>query len=144
MAFEYYNNPKTVTAITAKLYAYCANSSGAEGFVDEHLSLEWKSVLHVCLECRAACALPLARTKRRNGASNEHRSRRAGVAASSAPQASNEEVRAPVVVGGAVVFVESVVDVPSISPAVARRGRNRRHLDEPVATRSRKTRSRRK
>ena len=101
--FEYYNNPRTVTAITATLCAYCANSSGAKGFVDEHLSLEWKSVLLVCLECRAAGALPVARTKRSNGASNEHRSQRARVAASSSPQASNEDVLAPVVVGGAVV-----------------------------------------
>jgi hypothetical protein len=54
--FEYYNNPKTITAITAKVCAYCANASGAEDFVDEHLSLE----------CRAAGALPLAKTKRRN------------------------------------------------------------------------------
>ena len=98
----------------------------------------------MCLECRAASALPLARTKRRNGASNEDRSRHARVVTSSTSQASNEEVLAPVVVGGAVVSVASVVDVPSIPPHGARRGRNRRHPDEPVATRSRKTRSRRK
>ena len=66
------------------------------------------------------------------------------MAASLAPQALDEEVLPPVVVGGSVASVELVVDVPSIPPRGARRARNRRHPDELAATRSRKTRSRRK
>jgi hypothetical protein len=43
--FEYYNNPKIVTSwFDANVCAYCAGSSGVEGFSDEHLSLELKSV----------------------------------------------------------------------------------------------------
>ena len=46
--FEYHNNPKIVTSwFTANLCAYCAGSPGVEGFPDEHLSLEWKSVLPI-------------------------------------------------------------------------------------------------
>ena len=56
--------------------AYCAGSSGAKGFIDEHLTIEWKSVLPVCQQCRADGAIPLARTKRRNGAANGQRARR--------------------------------------------------------------------
>ena len=41
------------------------------------LTIEWKSVLPVCQQCRAYGALPLARTKRRNGASNVQRAHRA-------------------------------------------------------------------
>ena len=47
--FEYYNNPKISTSIfNANLCAYCAGASGANGIIDEHLSLVWKSVLPVC------------------------------------------------------------------------------------------------
>ncbi len=67
--FEYYNNPKlAVSWFRADLCAYCAGSSGANGFVDDELTIDWKSVLHVCRQCRAKGALPLARIKRRNGA----------------------------------------------------------------------------
>ncbi len=48
--------------------AYCAGSSRLDGFVDAHLREQWKSLLPVCLECRDAGALPLARTRKRNGA----------------------------------------------------------------------------
>ena len=98
----------------------------------------------MCLVCRAAGALPLARTKRRNGAGNEHRAQRARLAASVAPQASHEEALAPVALGGAVALVAPGVDVPpAIVPRGARRGPQRRHPDKPPATRSRKARSRR-
>jgi hypothetical protein len=62
--------------------------------------------------------------------------------ASVAPQGSHEDVLAPVVIGGAVASVAPGVDVPTIAPHGARRGRGRRHPDEPPATRSRKARSR--
>ena len=70
MEFEYYNNPKILTSrFTATLLgAYCAGSSREEGFVDEHLCIERKSMLLVCQPCRTKGALPIARSKRRNGA----------------------------------------------------------------------------
>ena len=47
--FEYYSNPKaTASWFDATLCAYCAGSSGAKGFVDDHLIIEWKSVLPIC------------------------------------------------------------------------------------------------
>ena len=57
--------------------AYCSGSSGAESFVDDHLGIEWKSVLHVCQPCRTEGALPIAKFERRNGAQNERRAQRA-------------------------------------------------------------------
>jgi len=75
--FEYYSNPKPATSwFDASSCAYCAGSSGAKGFVDDNLSIEWKSVLPICQDCRAYGALPLARTKRKNGAVNGHRTHR--------------------------------------------------------------------
>jgi hypothetical protein len=63
----------------ASLCAYCAGSSGSDGFVDEDLTREGKSVLSICTStCRVDGALPLARTRKRNGAANErcvHRAR---------------------------------------------------------------------
>ena len=74
---EYYGNPKLKTYwFDAELCAYCAGSSGAKGFIDDHLQIEWKSVLPVCEVCRADGALPLARTKRRNGEANARRAQR--------------------------------------------------------------------
>jgi hypothetical protein len=65
--FEYYGNPKlTASWFDASLCAYCAGSSGAKGFIDDHVSIEWKSVLPVCEVSRVDSALPLARIKRRN------------------------------------------------------------------------------
>jgi hypothetical protein len=38
--FEYYKNPKIITSsFNAKLCAYCAGSSGSDGFVDEELNV---------------------------------------------------------------------------------------------------------
>jgi biotin synthase-like enzyme len=52
--FEYYSNPKaTASWFDKELCAYCAGSSGAKGFVEEHLTIEWKSVLPICKDCRA-------------------------------------------------------------------------------------------
>jgi len=75
--FEYYSNPKAVASwFDVALYAYCAGSSGAKGFFDDHVSIEWKSLLSICHDCRADGALPLGRTKRRNNAVNGHRAQR--------------------------------------------------------------------
>ncbi len=61
---DHYNNPKlAVSWFRADLCAYYAGSSGDNGFVDEELSIEWKSVLPVCRQCRAEGALPLAHTR---------------------------------------------------------------------------------
>jgi hypothetical protein len=49
-----------------------------------------------------------------------------------------------VAIDGAVASVAPGVDVPAIAPHGARRGRGRRHPDEPPKTRPRKARSRRK
>ena len=66
------------------------------------------------------------------------------MAAFVAPQASHEDALAPMVIGGATALVTPGVDVPAIAPHGARRGRGRRHPDEPPKTRPRKARSRRK
>ena len=66
--FEYYNHPyHNAEWFKATMCAYCAGSSGHEGFIDEHLRGEWKSLLPVCQACRAKGALPLTRTRKRNG-----------------------------------------------------------------------------
>jgi len=70
--FEHYSNPKAVASwFDVALCAYCARSSGTKGFVDDdHLSIEWKSLLSICQYCRVNGALPLARTRRWNNAVN--------------------------------------------------------------------------
>jgi hypothetical protein len=50
---------------------YCAGSYGLDGFVDDHLRVQWKSLLPVCQECRDVGALPLARTRKRNASAIE-------------------------------------------------------------------------
>jgi biotin synthase-like enzyme len=75
--FEYYSNPKATTSwFDKEMCAYCAGSSGAKGFVEEHLTIEWKRVLLICKDCRADGAITLARNKRRNGAANAKRIQR--------------------------------------------------------------------
>ncbi len=94
--FEYYSNPKLAMSwFRADLCAYCAGSSGANGFVDEELTIEWKSVLPVCQHCRAEGALLLARTKRRNGGRNARRETRVRLTAL-APQAAVADGVSPV------------------------------------------------
>lgn len=67
--FEYFGNPvQTAAWFDANLCAYCAGVSGLSGFVDEELREEWKSLLPVCQTCRDDGALPLVRTRKRNGA----------------------------------------------------------------------------
>ena len=72
--------------------AYCSGSSGSEGLVDEELTQQWKSVLQVFHACRAKGALPLARTRRRNGDVNERRAQRARLAAPPTSLAPSEDV----------------------------------------------------
>ena len=77
MEFEDYNNPKaTASWFDGAMCAYCADSSVAKGYVDEHLAAEWKSVLPICQNCRTYGAIPLARTKRRNGTAHAQRAQR--------------------------------------------------------------------
>ena len=67
--FEYFGIPvQTAAWFDANLCAYCAGASGLSGFVDEELREEWKSLLPVCQTCRDDGALPLVRTRKRNGA----------------------------------------------------------------------------
>ena len=58
-------------------------------FFDEELTIEWKSVLPVCRQCRAKGALPLARTRKKNGANNARRATRVRLTAP-APQAATD------------------------------------------------------
>jgi hypothetical protein len=77
-----------------------------------------KSVLPVCPTCRAYGALPIARTKRRNGDAIQRSGRRAHLI--------REEVQEVVVEGGASGVVAPNVAVPPTRARVARRG-HRRH-----------------
>jgi hypothetical protein len=77
MEFDYYQAKVVAAWFHANLWAYCAGLSGTKGFVDERLTREWKSVLPVCPTCRADGALPIARTKRRNGDAIQRSGRRA-------------------------------------------------------------------
>ncbi len=74
---EYYNTTIKIreSAFNASLYAYCAGSSGAKGIVDETLRVKWKSVLPLCTSRTAASAIPLTRTRRRDGATNGQRAK---------------------------------------------------------------------
>ena len=66
--FDYYSHPyHNAEWFKATICAYCAGSSGHDGVVDEHLREEWKSLLPVCQACRDDGALPLTRTRKRNG-----------------------------------------------------------------------------
>ena len=95
------------------------------------VTLEWKSVLLVCRQCRADGLLPLARTKRRNGAAIARRAQRVRLTTPT-PQADVEGVVSPV--------EES--DIPPSMPVIVpwiRKGRSRAGpSSEPGATRSRR------
>ena len=81
--FEYCNNPKSVSSwVKPNLCAYYVGSSGAEGTIDEHLSIEWKSVIPVCRLCRAYGALPLAIYRKINGVATERRTQHTRLASS--------------------------------------------------------------
>ena len=90
-----------------RLCAYSAGSYGANGFVDEHLTIEWKRMFLICQDCRANFAMPIARTKRRNGAANGQR---------------EESDRLTVHVSEACVDVDSpvdAIDIPQLKSSIA-------------------------
>ena len=89
MEFNYYQAKVVAAWFNANLCAYWAGSSGTEGYVDECLTRERKSVLPVCPSCRADDALPIARTRRRNGDAIQRSGRRAHLV----PDDEVEEVR---------------------------------------------------
>ena len=135
---EYLSNPKAgvmASRFDGELCAYCTGSSDAKGFVDDYLSIEWKSVLPIWQDCRADDALPLARTKRRNGAVNGHRAQR-NLSTADVPQA-HVDVLTPI----------EATDVPlattSMAPRSTKRGRRvdsevvRKHHDRRVSRRAR-------
>jgi hypothetical protein len=99
----------------------------------DHLSIEWKSVLPVCQNCRADGAIPLARSKRRNGAVNGKRAERDRVTAD-VPEANVDDV-SPMVATGMPPATTST------APRTTKRGRR---VDlELVGKRSRRRVSRR-
>ena len=67
--FDYYSHPyHNAELFKATICAYCASSFGHDGFVDEHLREVRTSLLPViCQACRDDGALPLTRTRKRNG-----------------------------------------------------------------------------
>ena len=124
--FDYYNNPKILTSsFNAKLCAYCAGSSGADGFVDEELNVVWKSVLHVCQECRANGALPIVRSRRRNDAHIDKRAQHRRLTAIARSQARDDDVDT---VGVTQAIEKDVVSPTTATPTtrVMRRGRQPR------------------
>ena len=72
-------------------------------------------MIYVCQQCCAQGALPLAHTKKRNGATNAHRAQRARLTAP-APQADVDVIS---VVGGSVL----PPSMPFIAPHVSKRRR---------------------
>jgi hypothetical protein len=79
--FDYYTHPyQNAEWFKAAMCAYCASSSGLDGFVDAPLREQWKSLLPVCQDCRDAGALPLARTRKRNSAARARQTETARLA----------------------------------------------------------------
>jgi hypothetical protein len=77
MEFDYYGAKVAASWFNPKLCAYCAGTNGVDGSIDEKQTLEWRSVLPICTTCRANGALPLVRSRRRNGGAYERRAQRA-------------------------------------------------------------------
>ena len=88
MEYDYYAAKVAAFWFNANLCAYRAGAFGVERFLDVDLTLEWKSVRPVCSTCRADGALPLVRTRRRNGEAKERRAQRACLVTHVAPQVS--------------------------------------------------------
>ena len=66
---EFYSNVKSSELWRdPTMCAYCAGSHGFEGTIDEDLYIEYKTVLPLCEVCRGLGALPVVKTRRRNGA----------------------------------------------------------------------------
>ena len=108
--------------------AYCAGSSGAKGFVDENLTIEWKSVLPICQVCRADGAIPLARIKRRNGSANAKRAQR-NLLTTNVSQAHGDDVTP-------MATVDTTPPTTSSAPGTTSRGR--REESERAAKRPRR------
>jgi hypothetical protein len=94
MEFDYYQAKVVAAWFNDHLCAYCAGSPRTEGYIDERSTQEWRSVLPVCPSCRAGGALPIARTKRRNGDAIQRSGRRAHLVP-------DDEVEEVVMKGGA-------------------------------------------
>ena len=106
----------------SKLCAYCAGTSSVAGIIKEPHTLEWRSVLLICLTCLADGARPLVRARRRNGKVHERRVQRAHLMNSRALLVADEDEEQ----GGARGEATSSVDVPpAISPRVHSRERRR-------------------
>ena len=119
--FEYQCNPKLTTSwFDATLCAQCAGSSEAMRSIDDHLNIEWKNVLLVCHLCRADGALPLARTKRRNGEANARRTQR-DRQTSPTPHASIVDAISP-------PAEATDIPPPSITMRTSKRGRKQSNL----------------
>jgi len=74
MEVEYYTHKKQKAPwYHPELCVYCAAGVNSKGYVDDELSVEWKSVLPVCKSCRDEGALLLVRSKKRNGSINARR-----------------------------------------------------------------------
>ncbi len=100
------------------------------------LTLEWKSVLPVRSTCRADGALPLGRTRRRNGEANELRAQRACLTTSVAPEVSGEGEDVSEEAGGS-GLVTPLVGAPTPASHIARRGRRRQQLTSHARPRRR-------
>jgi hypothetical protein len=112
--FKYYSNPKaTAPLLDGASCAYCVGSFGAKRFiVDELLTIEWKSVLPICEDCRAhGGALTVARTIRRNGAANAQLHAHRDHLTANAPQTHVD-----------VVTPMKATDIPT-APRITKRGR---------------------
>ena len=110
----------------------CAGSSGAKEFVDDALTIEWKSVLHVCQQYRADGSLPfIARTKRRNGATKARRAQRGRLTAPPL-ESDADDVVSPV------EGSDIPPHVPSITPRITKRKRREGPSSESGAPRSRR------
>ncbi len=82
------------------------------------MTIEWKSVLPICKDCRAYGAIHLARTKRRNGAANAKRTQRDRLIVD-VPQA-NVDVVSP---------LEATDTPPTTTPIAPRATKLGRHVD---------------
>jgi len=121
--FEYYNNPNILTYLfNANLCACCAGASEATGVIDERVSLVWKIVLPICQQCHSSGALPIVRSRIRNGAGSEQRVQRPRLT-THASQAPGESYTTP--------FTMSLTTTPTPT-RVTRRGRRAHEPNQDI------------
>jgi len=48
MEFDYYGAKVVASWFNPKVCAYCAGTSDVDDIIDEHHTLEWRSVLPIC------------------------------------------------------------------------------------------------